>query len=153
MLRRSFYHFVNSPVGIFVQNALVIVWVFVYPSLFTMLLLLCSTINMMCVKASDIEGYVVISPQLWTQRIFIVYGLLLGVVYYVLSSGIAVLLEGNVKLYYLLLGGLKDFKHVNWFVDIVLVFMGWFTIVAARARLNRRCPATCRRRPAATPST
>ena len=70
MLRRSFYHFVNSPVGIFVQNALVIVWVFVYPSLFTMLLLLCSTINMMCVKASDIEGYVVISPQLWTQRIF-----------------------------------------------------------------------------------
>ena len=135
MLRRSFYHFVNSPVGIFVQNALVIVWVFVYPSLFTMLLLLCSTINMMCVKASDIEGYVVISPQLWTQRIFIVYGLLLGVVYYVL------------------LGGLKDFKHVNWFVDIFLFFMGWFTIVAARARLNRRCHATCRRRPAATPST
>ena len=41
----------NSPVGIFVQNALVIIWVFIYPSLFTMVLLLLSTINMMCVKA------------------------------------------------------------------------------------------------------
>ena len=143
----------NSPVGIFVQNALVIVWVFVYPSLFTILLLLCSTINMMCVKATDIEGYVVISPQLWTQRIFIVYGLILGIIYYILSSGIAVLLEDNVRLYYLLLGGLKDFSHVNWFVDIFLFFMGWFTIVVSSMRLNRRWLATSRRRTAPTPST
>ena len=124
----------NSPVGIFVQNALVIIWVFIYPSLFTMVLLLLSTINMMCVKADTIEEYVVISPQLWTQRVFIVYGLLLGVVYYVLSSGIAVLLEGHTTLYYLLLGGLKNFKNVNWFVDIFLFFMGWFTIVSTSSR-------------------
>ena len=117
----------NSPVGIFVQNALVIIWVFIYPSLFTMVLLLLSTINMMCVKADKIEEYVVISPQLWTQRVFIVYGLLLGVVYYVL-------LEGHTTLYYLLLGGLKNFKNVNWFVDIFLFFMGWFTIVSTSSR-------------------
>ena len=33
----------NSPFGIFIQNALIIFWIFLYPSVVTVLLLVCST--------------------------------------------------------------------------------------------------------------
>lgn len=70
-LSRSLYHFVNSPVGIFVQNVLIIIWIFMYPSVMTIILLLLSTLNMVCVTSQKFDEYVVISPQRWTQNLLI----------------------------------------------------------------------------------
>ena len=77
---RSLYHFVNSPVGIFVQNVLIIIWIFMYPSVMTMLLLLFSTINMVLVSARKIEDSVIISPQRWTQNLLIMYYLSISLI-------------------------------------------------------------------------
>ena len=70
-LSRSLYHFVNSPVGIFVQNVLIIIWIFMYPSVMTIILLNLSTLNMVCVTSQKFDEYVVISPQRWTQNLLI----------------------------------------------------------------------------------
>ena len=70
-LSRSLYHFVNSPVGIFVQNVLIIIWIFMYPSVMTIILLLLSTLNMVCGTSQKFDEYVVISPQRWTQNLLI----------------------------------------------------------------------------------
>ncbi len=70
-LSSSLYHFVNSPVGIFVQNVMIIIWIFMYPSILTMILLLISTVNMVLVSARKIEDAVVISPKRWTQNLLI----------------------------------------------------------------------------------
>ena len=102
----SLYHYVNSPIGIFVQNALIIFWIFLYPSVVTILLLACSTLNMLFVKAHQIENEVLIS-----------------------SSGLSSYLRQNPTLYYLLLGGLTDFKGVNWFIWVFIFYMGWCGIV------------------------
>ena len=59
----------NSPFGIFIQNALIIFWIFLYPSVVTVLLLVCSTLNMLSVKAYQIESEVLISPSRWTQKL------------------------------------------------------------------------------------
>lgn len=69
----SLYHFVNSPVGIFVQNVMIIIWIFMYPSILTMILLLISTVNMVLVSARKIEEAVIISPKQWTQNLLIMY--------------------------------------------------------------------------------
>lgn len=68
-LMDSLYHYVNSPIGIFVQNALIIFWIFLYPSVVTILLLACSTLNMLFVKAHQIENEVLISPRRGTQKL------------------------------------------------------------------------------------
>lgn len=68
-LTDSLYHYVNSPIGIFVQNALIIFWIFLYPSVVTILLLACSTLNMLFVKAHQIENEVLISPRRGTQKL------------------------------------------------------------------------------------
>lgn len=57
------------------------------------------------------------------------YVLLIGIVYYVFSAGVSKFLESNIRVYYFILGGLIDFKHVNWFIYCFLFFMGWFAMV------------------------
>ena len=72
-MSRSLYHYVNSPFGIFIQNALIIFWIFLYPSVVTILLLACSTLNMLFVKAYQIENVVLISPRRWIQKLLNLY--------------------------------------------------------------------------------
>lgn len=57
------------------------------------------------------------------------YVLLIGIAYYVFSAGVSEFLESNNRVYYFILGGLTDFKHVNWFIYCFLFFMGWFAMV------------------------
>lgn len=70
-LRCSLYHYVNSPVGIFIQNSLIIFWTFMYPSVLTVVLLILSTLNMVLVKTSQIENEVLVTPLPWTQTLLI----------------------------------------------------------------------------------
>ena len=73
----SLYHFVNSPFGIIVQNALIVIFTFFYPSIFTMILLILSTLNMSLSNPDKFENgkvsWIVISPQPWTQSIMLMY--------------------------------------------------------------------------------
>ena len=73
----SLYHFVNSPFGIIVQNALIVIFTFFYPSIFTMILLILSTLNMSLSNPDKFENgkvsWIVISPQSWTQSIMLMY--------------------------------------------------------------------------------
>ena len=57
------------------------------------------------------------------------YVLLIGFIYYVLSSGVSEFLMPYPRVYYILLGGLIDFKVVNWFIYVFLFFMGVFAMV------------------------
>ena len=80
LLTHSIYHFVNSPFGIIVQNALIVIFTFLYPSVFTMVLLILSTLNMSLSNPSNYDNgkvkWVVISPQPWTQNIMLMYVIL-----------------------------------------------------------------------------
>ena len=57
------------------------------------------------------------------------YVLLIGIVYYIFSAGVSEFLKSNIRVYYFILGGLIDFKNVNWFIYCFLFFMGWFAMV------------------------
>lgn len=57
------------------------------------------------------------------------YVQLIGLYYYAASSGLSSYLRQNPTLYYLLLGGLTDFKGVNWFIWVFIFYMGWCGIV------------------------
>ena len=80
LLTYSIYHFVNSPFGIIVQNALIVIFTFLYPSVFTMVLLILSTLNMSLSSPDSHDNgkvkWVVISPQPWTQNIMLMYVIL-----------------------------------------------------------------------------
>lgn len=47
-----------------------------------------------------------------------------------LSSGVSEFLMPYPRVYYILLGGLIDFKVVNWFIYVFLFFMGVFAMVS-----------------------
>lgn len=59
------------------------------------------------------------------------YVQLIGLYYFVASSGLSVYLQSNSRLYYLFLGGLTDFNGVNWFIWVFIFYMGWCGIVVA----------------------
>ena len=129
VIKTFFYHFVNSPVGLFVQNGLIILWVFMYPSIFSVILLILSTINVVNVKSEKMDEAILISPRIWSQNLLIIYGLLMGIINYCLTSNLATSLQSYREVYYLLLGGLTSFKYVNWFIYIFLFFLGWVSMV------------------------
>ena len=138
----------NSPVGIFVQNSLIIFWTFMYPSVLTVVLLILSTLNMVLVKTSQIENEVLVTPLPWTQTLLIMswisflvtcsYVQIIGLFYFVFSSGLATLLESYTTIYYLFFGGLTNFNGVNWFIWVFIFYMGWCTIVGLCAGLQSR---------------
>lgn len=57
------------------------------------------------------------------------YVQLIGLYYFVFSSGLSKLLQDHTTVYYLLLGGLTDFKGVNWFIWVFIFYLGWCGIV------------------------
>ena len=162
-LRCSLYHYVNSPVGIFIQNSLIIFWTFMYPSVLTVVLLILSTLNMVLVKTSQIENEVLVTPLPWTQTLLIMswysflamrrYVQIIGLFYFAFSSGLATLLESYTTIYYLFFGGLTNFKGVNWFIWIFIFYMGWCTIVRLWTGLESRWVVICRRTKCAIPLT
>lgn len=129
VMKTFFYHFVNSPVGMFIQNGLVIAWVFIYPSVFSVLLLLVSTLNVVNVKSEKIDEYIILSPRVWSQNLLVGYAIFMCVVYYAMTSGLSSLFEEYSQVYYLLLGGLTSFKAVNWFTFVCLFYLGWYATV------------------------
>ena len=57
------------------------------------------------------------------------YVQLIGLYYFAFSSGLSKLLQDHTTVYYLLLGGLTDFKGVNWFIWVFIFYLGWCGIV------------------------
>ena len=129
IVKTFFYHFVNSPVGLFIQNGVIIAWVFFYPSVLSVFVLLVSAFNTIHVKSEKIDEYIIISPHVWSQNLMIVCTVLVGIAYYVLTSGLAPIVEKNTLVYYLLLGGLTQFNTINWFAYLCIFFMGWVATV------------------------
>lgn len=129
VIKTFFYHFVNSPVGLFIQNGLVLFWVFMYPSVFSVVLLLISSLNVVSVRSEKIDEYIILSPRRWSQNLLVGYAALMSVIYYAMTSGLSSLLEKNSRVYYFFLGGLTRFNVVNWVGVIILFFMAWFATV------------------------
>ena len=100
-----------------------------YPSIFSVILLILSTINVVNVKSEKIDEAILISPRIWSQNLLIVYGLLMGIINYCLTSNLASSLQSYREVYSLLLGGLTNFDYVHWFIYIFLFFLGWFSMV------------------------